>query len=165
MIEVYKTIEEYPNYQVSNLGNVKNIKTDTILKPYNTKSGYLHIDLYNENGRKHYFVHRLVALAFLPNHNNLTEVNHKDEDKTNNKVDNLEWCDRYYNINYGTTQIRRAEKKKIRILQYTKEWEYVNEWDSIKTASQSLNISKSLISECCSGKYKTAGGYVWKKAS
>lgn len=165
MEEVYKTIEDYPNYQISNLGNVKNTKADTILKPYNTKSGYLHIDLFNENGRKTFTVHRLVASTFLDNPNNHPIINHINENKTDNRVENLEWCDSKYNINYGTTQIRRVEKKKIRILQYTKEGKYVNEWDSIKTASQSLNISKSLISECCSGKYKTAGGYVWKKAS
>ena len=71
------------------------------MKPAKTKGGYLRLPLTINNKAKSYLVHRLVALAFIPNPNNYPEVNHKNEDKTDNRVENLEWCDRSYNINYG----------------------------------------------------------------
>ena len=86
---------------VSNIGNVRNVRRNTLLKLSKNNYGYIRVHL-SKNGIKTGFrVHRLVAQAFLPNPDNLPEVNHLDEDKTNNRVDNLEWCDRKYNNNYG----------------------------------------------------------------
>ena len=120
--EVWKDIQGYKGlYKVSNLGRVKHlpyeymfnntkiIKKEHMLKPYRNNCGYMLVSLSNHRRTKQFFIHRLVASAFIPNPNNLPEVNHKDEDKTNNKVDNLEWCTRKYNMNYGT-RIERALK-------------------------------------------------------
>lgn len=118
MEEIWKNIEDYPNYQISNLGRVKSKERyarthihnkdgmrkvkEIILKPTQNRRGYLRITLFNKNGRRQYFVHRLVAQAFINNDKNLPAINHKDENKLNNCVDNLEWCDNKYNNNYGT---------------------------------------------------------------
>lgn len=98
--EIWKEIDGYPNYKVSSMGNVKNYKSGRILKP-TAKDGYLSVALYNANGRKYFFVHRLVACAFIPNPSDYPEVNHKDEIRSNNCLSNLEWCTSKYNANYG----------------------------------------------------------------
>lgn len=114
MEEIWKDIKDWKDYQVSNLGNVKRLnyrKTgkEKKIKQQKLKYGYLYITL-NQNGkRKTFRVHRLVAQAFIPNPNNLPQVNHKDEDKTNNVVENLEWCDARHNSNYGTRNKRISE--------------------------------------------------------
>lgn len=105
MTEIYKDIENYEGlYQISNLGNVKNLKTGKILKQYHMKSGYLRTSLLKDGVTKFYLIHRLVAMAFVPNPNpeKFTIINHKDEDKGNPIYTNLEWCDDKYNRNYGT---------------------------------------------------------------
>lgn len=96
--EEWKIISEFPKYEVSNLGNVRNFKTKHILKPrLNKQNGYLVINLMKD-GKKHTkTLHRLVAITFLENLNNLPEVNHIDGNKRNNKMNNLEWCTRSYN--------------------------------------------------------------------
>lgn len=111
MEEVYKDIEGYEGlYQVSNLGNVKSLnysktKKENVLKP-GIRNGYLKVDLCKNKTKKTYSVHRLVAKAFIENTNNLPMINHKDECKTNNVVENLEWCTHKYNCNYGTIKER-----------------------------------------------------------
>lgn len=94
-------IRGYPNYSINELGDVFNNKTGLRLKQ-TIKKGYCSVYLYNENGRKCFLVHRLVATTFIPNPYNLPEVNHKDENSLNNCVENLEWCSPKYNCNYGT---------------------------------------------------------------
>ena len=96
-----KTIRDYPNYSVNSLGEVFNNKTGRKLKQ-SVNKGYCIVYLYNKNGRKSFLVHRLVAKAFIPNESNFPEVNHKDENPQNNRVENLEWCTSKYNNNYGT---------------------------------------------------------------
>lgn len=104
-------VKDYPNYSVNHLGEVFNNKTGRKLK-HTVKKGYCSVYLYNENGRKCFLIHRLVATAFIPNPNNLPEVNHKDENPSNNNVENLEWCSPTYNCNYGT----HCEKIRQRML-------------------------------------------------
>ena len=94
-------VNGYPHYSVNEEGQVFNNKTGRKLKQ-SIKKGYCMVYLYNENGRKSFLVHRLVASAFIPNSDNLPEVNHKDENPLNNNVNNLEWCTSLYNSNYGT---------------------------------------------------------------
>ena len=114
MNEIWKEIDD--RYSVSNLGRVKSnyANKERILKPTPDARGYLKVDLRHGEIRKGMMVHRLVALAFIenPNPENFKEVNHKDEDKTNNCVDNLEWCDTIYNCNYGTRNKRKGDNCK-----------------------------------------------------
>lgn len=117
MNEVWKDIEGYEGlYQVSNLGNVRSLNygcTGEIkLLKQSTDCGYKRINLYKNGKRERYLVHRLVAMTFIPNLDNLPMVNHKDEDKSNNNVNNLEWCTREYNMNYGTIKERLSESSK-----------------------------------------------------
>ena len=101
MNEQWRTIREYENYEVSNLGRVRN-KEGQLLRPEETEKGYLRVDLRKNGKTKHLKVHRLVAIEFIPNLKNLPQINHKDEDKKNNRVSNLEWCDNWYNSHYGS---------------------------------------------------------------
>jgi hypothetical protein len=122
--EEWKTIEDYPDYMISNLGNVKSLKNgkEKILKQEITNNGYCRVELSKDRKRKKYLVHRLVTQTFIPNPQNLPCVNHKDENKTNNCVNNLESCDAKYNNNYGTRNERSSKKLKGRVLsQETKE--------------------------------------------
>ena len=138
-MEEWRSIPGYEGlYEVSNLGRVRSVErcdrfnrkiVSKILKP-NYVSGYLRVGMYKNKTFKYYLIHRLVAQAFLPNPDNLPEVNHKDEDKSNNRVDNLEWCDRSYNMNYGTVQQRRIQTN-INNGKYTgnsKTKEYIKEY-------------------------------------
>lgn len=107
----WKTIENYPRYQVSDTGKVRNRDTGKILKPTihhaRNRFGYALVYIYSNKKRKCFSIHRLVASAFIPNPNNYPEVNHKDENSLNNNVTNLEWCSREYNMNYGTLKERQ----------------------------------------------------------
>ena len=175
MEEIWRDIKGYEGkYQVSNLGRVKSLyykckmgyngksKLLGIYKNRNNDYGYYFTPL-NKNGKhKNFFIHRLVAEAFIPNPNNLPCVNHIDEDKSNNKVDNLEWCSYKYNVNYGTCKTRSMLKRSKPVIQYTKEGEFVKEWRSIKEAETSIGKRNGIFA-CLSGKSKTAGGFVWKR--
>ena len=121
-MEIWKDIEGYEGlYQVSNKGRIKSLNridsrgrkvNEKILSSKPNNKGYLRVHLYKNGKRKPFSVHRLVAIAFIPNPNNLLEVNHKDENKENNTVDNLEWCDRKYNANYGSRNERASVSNK-----------------------------------------------------
>lgn len=160
-METFKDILGYEElYQVSNLGRIKSLKfgKEKLLSPAFDKDGYLYVCLCKNGEKKRYFIHRLVAQAFLPNPNNYPEVNHIDENKLNNNVDNLEWCDRKYNINYGT----RTEKCSKQVGQYDLSGNLIKVWKSGWEIERQLGYSSSNISACCLGKYKTSHGYIWK---
>lgn len=143
MEEIWKIIEKHPNYSVSNLGRIKNNKKNTIRKPFLSSNGYFCIEL---NSKK-YKVHRLVAEAFIPNPNEFPIVNHKDENKINNIVENLEWCDQCYNIKYSLPKHTEITGKKV--LQIDSNGNIIKEWDSISEASRGLNIPRHVIHGCC----------------
>ena len=113
----WKVIEEAPEYEVSNYGDVRHYKTGILLAGSCDKNGYPRVMLCTKGPNGDYprakkitrFRHRLVAMAFIPNPKNLPQVNHKDENKANPYVDNLEWCSAKYNVNYGEMAIRRKE--------------------------------------------------------
>lgn len=165
-MEKWKDIEGYPNYQISSEGRVKSLsnnktRKEKILKSIKINSGYLCINLCKEGKIKHYLIHRLVASAFINNPDNLLEINHIDEDKTNNRVENLEWCSRDYNTNFGTRNEKIAERRTKRILQFTLDGEFIRKWDSAKDVEGELGFYDGYISSCCKRKYKTAYGYRW----
>ena len=163
--EIWCPVKNYESlYEVSDKGRVKSIGygKERILKPLRNTCGYLQVCLCKNGEHKMYLVHRLVAQTFTPNPQNLTEVNHKDENKENNSVHNLEWCDSKYNNNYGTRTQRQSEKLSKSVLQYTKSGVFVREWKSMKDVQRNLNYSQGNISSCCNGKCKSANGYIWK---
>jgi hypothetical protein len=175
-----KDINGYKYYYITDTGEIysKNRQVE-ILNP-NTKqlmtftkkgrklakkinnSGYYEVCLFENNTKKYYLVHRLVAQTFIPNPNNLPQVNHKDEDKLNNSIDNLEWCTSTYNHSYGTGNIRRKVNQKAKaVVQYTTNNSYINSFFSIKEAERVTGIKSYNISAVCKNKRKTAGGYIW----
>ena len=164
--EVWRDIEGYEGkYQVSNKGRVKSLnyhRSDKkkILKQSKHKSGYLYVALYKDGERKYYGVHRMVAQAFLSNPENYPEVNHKDENPLNNCVENLEWCTREYNINYGT-RIERFVKTVSKQVMCVETGEIFN---TIKEAHEKTGIVASCISGCVNHKkrYRTARRCHWE---
>lgn len=192
MNEIWKPVVGYEGlYEVSNLGNVRSV--DHIvnvvrgeqryqmpikgqpLAPQPRQHGYLAVPLYGKGGHKTrnmriFSVHRLVAQAFIPNPDNLPEVNHMDEDKTNNRADNLEWCDRKYNSNYGTCierrcRITRNNERSRPISQYTISGELVKTYPSCHEAERQTGFSIGNIHHAANKKANGyAYGYIWKFA-
>lgn len=167
--EIWKPILNYEGlYEVSNWGRIKSFKfgKERILKPGTNKYGYLIVILCKNGKVKHFYVHRLVAEAFIPNPHNYPCVNHKDECKTNNNVNNLEWCTYTYNNNYGT-KIERISKNRDTskyfkpILQYTLDGVFVREWKSIAEAGRN-GFNQGHITDCCRGVRKTHKGFIFK---
>ena len=121
--EHWKVIDEFPDYEVSDKGRIRRLtpKKHTykgrIKKTYINNAGYECVFFYKDKGYTR-TVHRLVAIAFLPKQEGCNEINHKDENKLNNTVENLEWCTHKYNMNYGTLQERKSEKLKQRTVEY-----------------------------------------------
>lgn len=114
--------------------------------------------------RKWYRVHRLVAQCFIPNPNNYKEINHKDENPSNNCVDNLEWCDRSYNINYGDRNKKVALKRNKSIIQFDKNNNFIKQYNSITEVVNLFEFDRSNIIACLKGRIPTAYGYKWKYA-
>ena len=161
MDEIWRDIDGYEGlYQISNKGHVKSLKwgKERILRPGINSKGYMIVVLCHDNIIKNFQLHRLVAQAFIPNSQNKSQVNHKDENKLNNSVDNLEWATAKENINFGTHNERISRK----ILQYSKSGEFIREWQGAREVERVLYINNSNIIQCCKGRYKSAGGFVWR---
>jgi hypothetical protein len=162
-VETFVKIEGFENYEVSNLGKVRNIKSGRILKPYLNQSGYLRHHLYGHDKQKELFLHRIIAIAFIDNPEEKPCVNHIDENKLNNDLSNLEWCTVRENIIHGTRTKRVAEKHFKKVIQLDLNDNVLNEFESMTQAGQETGIDASSIGRCCNGKAKSAGGYKWIK--
>lgn len=149
------------NYFISSKGRVKNKKTNKITNGYKTLNGYMQTEVTNGEIRKKVYIHRLVAIAFIPNLNNLPQVNHIDENKLNNNMSNLEWVTEKYNSNHGTRTIRSSRNRYKKVIQFDLSNNILNTYNSVTEASKLTKISQPQISNCCNGKAKTAGGYMW----
>lgn len=169
-LEEWRQIRGFPDYLISNCGRVKSLRRDykygshgDIILKTNDRKGYRGVTLFRDGKRYYKSVHRLVAEAFIPNPDNLPLVNHKDEDKTNNRVDNLEWCTRLYNANYGLSRQRISARVSRKVGQYTKDGVLIAVWDSMTLASKKVGACLSEISKCCKDNRYSAGGYKWRK--
>ena len=157
---------------VSDKGNVLSLKTNKILRPHCSKRGGYWRLILRKDGISHgELVHRLVANAFIENKDLLPQVNHKDENKNNNTVSNLEWCTHQYNNTYGTkidrcranTDYRVIAKKNSRtVAQYDKAWRKIKEWQSANECKRELGFDNSHIAKCCRGEEEFAYGYRWR---
>ena len=163
MKEIWRDIEGYAGkYQISNLGNVKSLKRNMILKA-NEYGEYNYVVLYKRGKGKIKNIHRLVAESFIENPRGLECVNHKDENKRNNVVSNLEWCNKKYNCNYGKRNEKMSKSKsKYKIIQKSKKGESVKIWQNIWELEHDTSYNKWVIRQCCKGKCKTAYGYKWE---
>lgn len=163
--EIWKPIRGYVGlYEVSNFGRVRSVnriivRSDgkikrfrgMLLKFSKINSGYLTVTLSKDGKEKQYLIHRLVAETFIPNPKHLSQVNHKDENKLNNRLSNLEWCTERYNTNYGTAMERSANKRGHAVVLLTKERVCVAEFKSTREAARKTGHDHTYIADCCKG--------------
>ena len=184
MLEIWRTAisdgEPYEGYKVSNLGrilslNYRNTGKPGLMTPVDNDDGYFQVGLSKNGKTKNCLVHRLVAETFLENPENKPQVNHIDEDKTNNfvgtpennyKDGNIEWCWSKDNINHGTrtkraSETRKKGEKSKTVLQFSLDGTLIREWSSASEVQRQLNFHESNIATCCIGKRKSAHGFLW----
>lgn len=179
MTEIWKDVIGYKGlYQVSNLGRVKSlprsfVKSDgrtqpvygTILKQTKGRKGYMHVCLSVEGECVNRTVHQLVATAFLPNPYHHTQVNHRDENQTNNRVDNLEWCSAEYNLNYGCRNKKASISNSSPVEQYTLDGKYIRSFYGTREAGRQIGrgaTASANIAACCRGERNNAYGFLWR---
>lgn len=168
MKEIWKGVSGYEErYQVSNLGNVRSLNyrnTGKIknLVPKMNNCGRLWVDLLG----KPFLVHRLVAMAFIPNNDGYPEVNHKDENPQNNNVDNLEWCTGEYNKKVYIEHHGggRSKTNITPVKQLDLSGNLITEWNDSRTIQNETGMNQWSITQCCDGKRKTAYGFKWQYA-
>lgn len=189
MEEIWKDVPGYEGlYMVSNLGRIKRLPlgkqwpyriTHNNIRKLHIKNGYYQVNLSKNNNVKWYGVHRLVAMAFLPNPNNYPQVNHKDEDRTNNNVENLEWCTQSYNNMWGTARQRQnetrhrndpncdvwrktAQKIAKKVAMCSSDGRIINVFQSMTSAAKETGVAIQTICKQCSGKSKSRRNYYWR---
>lgn len=176
MIEIFKDIDGYDGkYKISNRGRVYSVKSSKYLKIAKDYHGYLFVNLCNNGKQKYKRIHRIVAETFIPNPDNLPEVNHKDENKENNYVENLEWCDQKYNNNYGTRKERmqytldnmdwdktNCSRKPKTVGKYNIDNQLIEVYKSTQEAERKTGFNHYNICRCCNGKLHTYKNYIWK---
>lgn len=178
MEEIWKPIAGYKNsYEVSSKGRVRSLARviyrkngrkqfikEKLITPADNGKGYYRVRLAKNGKNTAYAVHRLVASSFIPNPKEFPEINHKDENKSNNFVENLEWCDRVYNMNYGTGKNRMSLANSIPIVQIDSDGKIIKEWRSCVEAARELGLHSQNIDLCVKGKIKQIKGYMFREA-
>lgn len=156
--EIFKDIAGTDGkYQISNFGKVYNTKAGRFLKGGLSSSGYMRVVLTINGKRVYKNIHRLIAEAFIPNPDNLPFINHINEEKTDNSIENLEWCTQEHNNTWGS--------KAYNILQFDKQGNFIKEYQSRVYAARAVGITPDAITMCCSGSQQTAAGYIWRYKS
>ena len=174
-MEEWKDVPGYEwLYKASNLGNIKSLYfwKERIIKSCSDWRGYLHLLLVKNKIRKDFKEHRLICLTFLDNPDNKKEVNHKDGNRLNNRLENLEWCTRSeneqhkYNILWQFPPLKwkfwKLHHWSKKVKQYSKGWKFIKQWESWMDIQRELWISQASISACCRWKIKTSGGFTWE---
>lgn len=166
--EIWGGLKDFPLYEISTLGRIRsNYKQQPKYLKKQIANGYESIKLYYKGKSYFRYIHRLVAETFLPNPDRLPQVNHKNENKLDNSLSNIEWCDAYYNTHYGSRNYRiglsgaGTKKPQHMVFQFTLDNELVNTFKNASAAEKSTHIHHSYILKCCKGLSKTAGGYKW----
>ena len=167
-IEQWRDIEGYEGlYLVSSLGRIKSLdrwvnngkgkrlQKGEIITPFKNKKGYLRVALSNGFKRIKYSIHRLVAMAFLPNPDNLETVNHINGIVTDNRVENLEWMSNRDNVRYSQAKA---------VKQYSLDGEFIRKWDAMADIERELGFNHGDVCLCCKGKARTAYGFIWRYA-
>ena len=169
--EEWRDIKGCENYQVSSLGRVKSLKhnvkskngsyrtvRERILKPGKNRKGYLRVCICEKGKKKNMTIHRLVCEAFLQNPLNLPQINHRNENKTDNRIENLEYCTAKYNSNFGTRtkRLSKSQSKSVKCLETGKIY------TSLMEIGRKFGFSIGNICECCNGKRKSAYGFHWQ---
>lgn len=168
--EIWKPIKGYEGlYDVSNLGNIRSLPRNTtkgkILKPQKDTNNYMMVGLVKDKKTKFKRIHRIVAETFLDNINNLPEVNHKDGNKKNNNVNNLEWVTSKENIHHAIkNKLIIGLKQAVKVNQYDLQGNFIKQWDCMNDIQREININSTLISRCCKGEQRKSHGYQWRYA-
>ncbi len=158
---VQRKIKGYKDYFIDEYGNIYSRKSHKYLKQSKGKDGYYYVQLCENGKRKRVSVHRLVAQTFIDNPCDLPVVNHKDENRENNSVDNLEWCTEKYNTNYGNARIKQAKAVSKAVVCIETGEVFLSQ----KQAGEVKKIPYKHICDCCKGKKQTCGGYHWRYAT
>ena len=172
-MEQWKNIEGYEGiYLISSEGRIFSVQSNRTLKTSINNSGYGRVELFKERKMARRLMHRLVAQAFIPNPENFPIINHKDENPSNNRVENLEWCTHAYNTNYGNciakikanaVHKKGAENRQSKtVYQFDLQGNFIKEFGGVHEASRQTGFDSKSIAKCGTGHLKTYGGYVWK---
>ena len=175
-MEIWKDIKGYEGkYQVSNKGRIKSlsraiphlegfrvIPERIMVQHVSSTTGYYMVHLCKDKKYEWMLTHRIVAMTFIPNPNNLPFVNHKDEIKTNNSVENLEWCTPEYNINYSNVREKQIDAISKEVEQYDFDGKFIKRYKNCYEAGRILNVHPSSIRRCCTGEIGSTRGFIWK---
>ena len=158
------TIDGYPNYRISNIGQIWNAKFNRTIKLTINAKGYSVVYLYNKGKRKNFFVHRLVYESFVGTIPDNYQINHKDEDKSNNAVANLELLTSKQNCNYGTRNKRLSDRQKVLkgkvVIQSSLDGSLIRRWQTLAEVHEN-GFNRSIVCRCCKGRIQTHRGYRW----
>ena len=161
-MEEWKKIKDFECYEISNCGRLRKTFPNgkvMLIKPDLIRGGYFRYTLHKNKKYKRFIAHRLVAMYFIPNPNNYPQINHKDNNRTNNRVENLEWCTALYNSQYRDMQDRHTPCKKV--YQYDKDYNLIRVYRSTREVSRVLGYAKSSVPLWCSHRSKPKNPYIW----